>query len=140
MHVENLPEMDPQSKWGAFGGFSSLNNLPSDGNGRDVVSLRGGSRGGPHVTSFAAVIANANNAAVPLIPVPAFFRDPTQSPVRNRLLGYMRDVRMMQMRQFSPSDELTLGSDTWVILPGVRKTSIGQQESDNLGIAYRKIT
>lgn len=142
LHVEGLPGQPANSKWANVGNGSSVGGSGSwadvDRAGEDRVKVRGGSRGGSHLAAFGHVVESPLNGAVPLIPLPLWYEDLDPSPERWYLLGYMRDVAHVQMQQFDPGEELTVGADTWVIFPGIRKSDSGQEESENMGIAYRK--
>ncbi len=58
------------------------------------------------------------------------------------LLGEFPDVRFLNISNFSPGDELTLGTDVWKIFPLWNKAyTLGSEPiSYDYGIAYRKVT
>lgn len=67
----------------------------------------------------------------------------TRTPFENwSLLGHYPDVRYLNMSDYSPGQEITLGSDTWKIFPCFAKvyTADGGLHSYDHAIAYRKAT
>lgn len=55
-------------------------------------------------------------------------------------IGQPADVRLVRIDNMEPGQELTLGTDTWVVFPVCRKNgAAGLQNSGNAGFAYRKV-
>lgn len=143
IHIEGLPNQFA-SKWGNVGGGhdqgASWNGVDGGGNARSPVI--GGFRGGFAVRRFGKSAANPLNGFVPLIPCPIVYIDKTPAGDDELyLLGWMPDVRHIQMKHFTPAQIVTIGSDDWYIFPGVRKQFLlnNTQESWNMGIAYKKV-
>lgn len=142
LHIEGLPNQPSPGRYGHIGGGGAA-WIGVDGNGDDRVLIVGGMRGGFWCQPFAWVGASPLNGFIPLIPIPLAYQVPsTSSPIHYILLGFMSDVRHIQMEDFNPGETVTIGSDTWRIFPGVRKRFLGdnEQETRNMGIAYRQVT
>lgn len=55
-------------------------------------------------------------------------------------LGVVKDLRTLTIENFNPSQEVTIGSDTWIVFPKTRKSSaLGFDNSENYAYAYKKI-
>lgn len=80
---------------------------------------------------------NTINAITTFAPI-HFFADRTNglwSP-----MGHVKDVRTCVMNSFTPSEEVVLGADTWIVFPGSAKSdSYSADVSYNHGYAYKKI-
>lgn len=56
-------------------------------------------------------------------------------------LGHLRDVRAINMGNLQPSQSITLGSDEWMVFPGLQRNSpTNYLNSGDYGYAYRKVT
>jgi len=55
-------------------------------------------------------------------------------------LGFMPDIRGMNIGQFAPKDTVVIGSDTWQVFPSSQKTTAAvTNASKNQGIAYKQV-
>lgn len=141
MHVEDIAgEPDGDTKWGLF-----TDETGSPGNDRAAVArliLMGGWRGGPWLQSFGGFRMSQLNAFKPLIPVGVWYNDDSDSPDIIRILGFQADVAMINIGNLDPKQEFTIGSDTWIVFPLVRKQhlEVNTEESWNAGVAYKKVT
>lgn len=66
------------------------------------------------------------------------------TPDRTVLIGSVPDQRVMSMEGgLSPKDEFTIGADTWIVFPVVRKQPLATtdevEQSLSFGIAYKKV-
>lgn len=85
---------------------------------------------------------NLFNQRTVLIPIDVFVSRPSNlfSPV-----GTVKDVRFLNIKNFTPGEILTLGSDEWYVFPHIAKTATWDNSSSlvvtsgNYGYAYRKI-
>lgn len=138
LHVEDLPGQNASSQWGIFWAGTAPGN---DSNSNPRVNIVGGVRDGPN-TIFTFFGAADSNGFVPLVEIPLFYRNLSPSPDEWYLLGYAPGVRLVNMRNLSPAEEIVIGSNTWKIFPWVRKRfqQDNNEESHNHGIAYLKIT
>lgn len=133
-------EPSASTKWGVIGAITSGGN-DGDAVGRAVCI--GGSRGGPYVKSFGFFSASALTGAVPGCPVFVAHRNLSPSPDRWYPMGYQPDVKMANIKFFTPKTEYTFGSETWIPFPIVRKgwaTNPDVEQSGNGGIFYKKNT
>jgi hypothetical protein len=138
MHIEGMPNGPASHKWGVFATTGSPGN-DGDGNGR--VTLFGTSRGGPWMRALSWMRSSHLNSYKIFIPVTIFYRDTSDTPDEILVLGEMPNVAVVNMANFSPGDEVTVGSDTWMVFPWVRKQKqdAGTEESWNAGFAYKKV-
>jgi len=139
MHVEGLTGQAGASKWGIMWGSDAATGNDTAGNPRET--LLGGVRDGPNAT-LTFTPATDFNGFVAFVEIPIFHRELSTSPDEWRLLGYAPDARILNMRNFTPGQEETIGADTYKIFPWIRKRFLqdNQDESHNAGIAYKKVT
>jgi len=137
MHIEGLPDQTASGKWGIFA-FSVAPGNDGDAIGRE--NLLGGMRGGPYSKSMGAMPSSKENGFIPLITVPCFYRRPAESPIRNYLLGYYPNIRVINMNDFQPGDVFLQGADTWHVFPMIRRQAIGgiEEQTGFGGIAYKQ--
>ncbi len=140
MHIEGMSFMDANTKWG---NFSSTTGSPgTDTAGEVRIPLFGSSRSGLWTYALSWMRTSVLNAYKPLIPINVLYRLATTTPDVVMILGTQPDVAIVGLGSLSPGDELTVGGDTWLVFPWVRKQNLGvdTEESENAGIAYKKIT
>lgn len=128
------------SIWANVGnGTSTWVSTDRAGNTRSKVV--GGMRASFMLKAHGGVASSPLNGYTSLIPIPIFYED--FDPTDNVWvpLGYMIDCRHINIKNYSAGEEVSVGSDTWVLFPIVRKRFLndGQEESRNGGIAYRKV-
>lgn len=138
MHVEGLPNAPTGHKWGVFVNDTVAFN-DGDGNGRAI--LFGASRGGPWTWELAWMQSSHLNAYKILLPITLWYRGTLDTPDEVIPLGEMPNVAVVNMANFSPGDEIAVGSDTWMVFPWVRKQYLaaGTEESWHGGYAYKKV-
>lgn len=140
IHAEGLPGQPGSSKWGTFGLPTTLSSSFNDRAGNFQVRFVGGAPGGPIGGQFNNMPSNSGDGFLPLAANAVWYRDVGPVPDNVYFMGFQPDVRTLNMRNFQPQDEVTIGADTWIIFPSVRKQNTGSvDESENLGIAYKKI-
>jgi hypothetical protein len=82
--------------------------------------------------------------------LPVFFRkDNTSVDADHFMLGVMPDIRLVDMADYAPGDEVTYGEDTWVVFPWVSNGAWGQMgygaspdwrpNTGDYGIAFKKV-
>lgn len=114
-------------------------NLLTDTAGNSRVQVHGGYRCGIEARGFGNIIGNTSSGLVSLYSIAAYYRDPSNP--RAILMGYMPDVRGFNTRNFQPGEEITIGSDTWVLFPqSIRTSSATAYRSKFSGIAYKKVS
>lgn len=139
LHAEGLPGEPGASKWGQiWGNKSATTTEPDDSAGEDKVTLQGGYKAGPIAQHFGFVAAGTTSGLVPMYPLAIFYLRASSAEVY--LLGFVPDVRGVNISNFSPGQEITVGSDTWVVFPDSQKATSGGNASFNRGIAYKKVT
>ena len=143
LHVQGLPGMSAASKWG-----QSMNNgvldvdFSNDRAGNPRVRILGGCRGGPAMVQFGRYLPNLSNGFIPIIPMEIFYCRGESAANGWYFLGMMHNVGHIHLQGIDPATELTVGADTWIAFPMVRKANVGgtNQESENAGIIYKKVT
>lgn len=148
IHLEGLPSQPGASKWGQIWrkvSGSVVGTPPLDTAGNAKVHVLGGFRGGPVAEGFGWLESDAVNGNFPAYPIWLFYIEgfPTGATfeIPTYALGCMPDVRGCSIDANSPGDEITIGSDTWVIFPSMSKNLSGTaNNSANQGIIYKKVT
>lgn len=132
---------DPNTKY-----FRQYNSYTlTDDDGDYIGTFAPGSwRGGPMVDFMATAQSDLNNFK-PLQPIPFFVRNVQPNPDIMILAGYPPDIRYINLEGLTVGQEITVGSDTWIVFPITRKyytsdTSYNQEQSYNWGVAYKKVT
>jgi len=140
MHAEGLPNQAVAEKWVAFSSRSGTAGTDTSGENRRTVY--GGSRCGTWGYYLAALRYSSPNAFKPLIPITVFSLNLDQAPDDWYWLGQMPDISIVNMHAFTAGQEVTVGSDTWMVFPWVRKRyeQDNNEESGNAGVAYKKVT
>lgn len=142
LHIEGMPNQDGASKWG-----HSLSNrigdadIGTDRNGNSRIRIGGGCRQGPAVQQYGPYLPNPANGFMPIIPMEVFYNDGENSAEGWYYLGRVANVGHIHLHGIDPAQELTVGAETWMAFPAVRKSNIGgiNQESRNMGIIYNKV-
>lgn len=141
MRVEGLPGQGGTGKWGVLTENATAGN---DTAAIARVSLKGCSRSGGWGYPLAWMPTSQVNAYKPLIPIDVFYFRETGTPDTWYPLGRQPDVAIVNMKNLTVGEEITLGADTWKCFPWAKKqytvTPPLAIESWNAGIAYRKIT
>lgn len=140
LRVEGFSNQTGSMKWMLF--TTQTSNLGNDRAGNARISCPGGFIGcNPWLSSFGFIRASLLNGFIPLIPIPIFWRDTAPDPDFYMLLGFAPDVWHMQIGNFTPGQEFTIGADTYKVFPIIRKqnTSSSVEESKNAGVVYRKV-
>ena len=101
----------------------------------------GGFRGGPIAYLLGPYRADVATGHIPMYPFTVFARDYTTGDEKFYLMGKIPDTRGIDIYNFSPAQEVTIGSDTWQIFPASRRTEDAVEgRTYYQGIAYKKIT
>ena len=141
LHAEGLPgEPSALTKWAVF--KQQPTSPGNDRAGVERLACLGGWRGGPWAHQFHGIRISQLNAFKPLIPMGVLYVDNNPTPDSVYLLGFQQDVALVNIGNINPKEEFTVGSDTWVVFPLVRKQYLltDTEESWNCGIAYKKVT
>lgn len=139
LHVEGLPGEAGSSKWGNIWGNKSFTTAePTDDAGNAKVTIQGGYKAGPIAQHFGFLPAGSTSGLVPMYQFALFYLEAAST--RAYLLGYMPDVRGVNIANFAAAQEVSIGSDTWVVFPDSQKSTSGTNASFNRGVAYKKVT
>jgi hypothetical protein len=139
LHIENFPGQATGGKWGVF---SSAANPGNDRGGTARLPLFGTTRSGGYGYHLTWMRASSLGAYKIISPITALYRDATTNPDTWRWLGQMPGIGLINMNNFDDGDEFTVGSDTYMVFPWVRKQYLTSdtEESWNAGVAYLKET
>lgn len=127
--------------WGAFY-HSTLDAKPgSDRGGTPRCAVVGGWQINPFKQMVRYRYSSLNQHK-PLVPIPVWMYNGESNPEEWMLLGYQKDVRLVNMWGINPEEEISDGVDTWTVFPLVSKkfTLDDTEQSWNAGIAYKKVT
>ena len=85
------------------------------------------------------------NGFTPMAPIPVFITDLSTAPDIDYLMGYMPDVRLVNIGDLTIGGDITIGSDTWLPFPIGRRGLEGQtspvaEYTRNWGYIYKKVT
>lgn len=138
LHAEGLTGEDAATKWLLpFG--TTANPTLTDTAGEDRARGQGTFRGGPTSRELGQFPGTALAGAVPMYAISAWHLHKTLD--RAYLLGEMPDVAALNIRNFTPKEEVVIGGDTWVMFPYTLKTEDTIDERSYFsGIAYKKVT
>tara|TARA_R110002167_G_scaffold143958_2_gene333672 strand:- start:25303 stop:26322 length:1020 start_codon:yes stop_codon:yes gene_type:complete len=140
IHAEGLPHQGVNEKWLHHAGAVGADDVDFNDTAGETKRLAfGGFRAGPIAMPMGQFRSDLATGHIPMYPLAIFTRDFTNQFVY--FLGNVPDIRGVDMFNFAAGQEVTIGSDTWVLFPQVRRTE------DNIvgrtyysGIAYKKVT
>lgn len=140
IHVQSLPNMAAASKWGICWGVTGV-GFTTDRAGNAKVRTPGSFRGGMISRAFAWIRSSLANGFIPMVQIAAWYWDiSVGTPNHLYLLGFMPDVRSLDVAAFTAGQEFVVDGQTWIAFPTVRKQNLGVvDESRNQGMAYLKV-
>lgn len=142
LHIEGMAEQTTE-KWGVCLGNQNSANLGTARNADDRVHILGGYRSTPLnlLNNFGQFAGTSGRGLVPLYPILTWYFDRTTGELYSPL-GYMPDVRGISIRNYAPEQEITVGSDTWVVFPSHRRSTGGSGVAltGYQGIAYKQVS
>jgi hypothetical protein len=140
LHIEGMPNQSGGMQWMLFSTQSSAIGNDRAGNAR--ITCPGSTLDyNPYLSAFGKMRANPLNGFLPIIPKPVFWRNTSPTPSQYLLLGFVPGMYMIQMANFNPGDEFTIGVDTFKVFPLIGKqTSSGSGSSLYCGVCYLKVT
>ena len=128
------------SKWAVVGGNFSSGDITNDRAGNPRMRCVGGFRAGTMGNAFGRFWASSEKGLLPMYPIPVTYWNLTDGTTMY-LLGFMKDVRGINIKNYEAGDEVTVGSDTWMVFPSVKKGATPSSScSGYQGIAYKKVT
>jgi hypothetical protein len=101
--------------------------------------LIGGFRAGPTTGPLSRFHGTPLQGILPLTPLNIFWRRPSGNILQP--MGMMPDVRAVNVKNWTGGQEVSVGSDTWVVFP-TREKGVGVvsgQGTRNQGIAYLRV-
>jgi len=142
LHCESLPGQDASSKWGMSGLYAQSSTYLYDRASNPMVRIVGGCRGGMTLRNLGGFLPNLANGFVPIVPMEVFYYRGLSGVDGVYYLGNMHNVGHIHLQGINPGQEIPVGSDVWLAFPMVRKADVGNnnQESENAGIIYKKVT
>ena len=140
LHVEGIDSQGVNEKWMQF--CSRQAPAGTDRAGEDRQVVMGMSRSGMWGYYLLAMRYSSPNAFKPLVTLPILEFRQVDSPDTYIWMGEMVDIALCNMHAFTPGQEVTVGTDTWMVFPWVRKRyeQDDEEESWNAGVAYKKVT
>lgn len=135
VHAESLPNEGGSSKWCLCWGGGAPNTTDRGSNTRRY--MQGGFRAGPTATMFGRFQGTLLTGLLPAYSIPIFYQDPSNTS-RYYPVGNMPDVRGIKMDAFVGGQEVSIGTDTWVVFPSKALLAFGSNNTSNQGIAYLK--
>lgn len=155
---------DFSGNWGSYPDYQNLNYIPwsqysrsgfvgttidgtfrwfaSQGNVSPARAVMPVQSGGLQHRGFTRT-PNQFNALAPYFTLPIFVERASANTYS--YIGDVPDLRLVNMAYINPGDEITIGTDTWRILPACSKgTTVGTFQSavissGNYGFAFRKV-
>ena len=139
MRAESLPGQSAGERW-ILAGRPDQAVSANDRGGNTRYHFQGGFRAGSDANYICRFESDNSTGFNPMYDIKCWWKD--QTPADDwYYLGNMKDVRGINVKFFSGGDEITVGSDTWVVFPARYKNDAGFAGADtgNLGIAYKKV-
>lgn len=144
MTMDSMPDQNGSGEWAVIKAVQNAYGGLTDTAGNARALVQGGFRGGMIAHSLGGLYIDRNSGFINTVPVHLWYYNDAQTPPRIYYLGSMADVRMVTMIGIAAGEELTVGSDTWVVFPFIKKTEVngsgGENYSYYMGVAYRKET
>lgn len=120
VHCEGLPGQDGSGKWGVVNGSGSTAG-GNDGDSNPRAVLAGGVRAGAYVRTIGQMPTSLTQGHIPLLEIPIFYRDNALANDPLRLIGYVPNMRVVNLSAFQPQQEISVGADTWHLFPMSRR-------------------
>jgi len=142
LHCEGLPNQPAGGRWGHSVDYQTDDaDVGQDRGSTDRIRIGGGCRKGAALAQFGAFLPDLSNGFIPIIPHEVFYMDADGGDDGWYYLGRMHNIGHIHLHGIDPAQELTVGADTWIAFPTVRKSNIGgiNQESENSGLIYKKV-
>ena len=121
--------------WGQIWGRNA--NIPNDTAGNPKALVVGGFRSSLVAVPFGLFSGSKTTGHIPMYSIPATYWDQGSNHVY--ALGFLPDVRGINIRNFAPADIVTIGGEQWYIFPAkLRDTATVTNATGFSGIAYRR--
>lgn len=149
MRLEGMTDSPSGGLWAVCMGNQASGSLGNDRQStpKARIHVSGGFRAGSHATMFGSFGGLITQGLIPTYPIVVYHwdRDISGSSTMSGSiapLGAMKDVRGVSLHNFAARDEVTIGSDDWVIFPARKRDDGGDLEDSTgyQGICYKKST
>lgn len=121
--------------WGQVWGRND--NIPTDSAALPKAPVIGGFRSSLVAIPFGIFSGSKTTGHIPMYAIPVTYWDQGNNHVY--ALGFLPDVRGINIRNFAPADIVTIGSEQWYIFPAkLRNTTPVTNATGFSGIAYRR--
>lgn len=143
IHMEGFANQVAGGKYAVSMGNQASGSLGNDRQSTPKARIHvvGGYRAGPGVTNWGQYSGTLAAGLLPGYPMNFFHWDRVGDDVYGPL-GTMKDVAGINIKNYTPGQELTIGADTWIVFPSFKKWISGSKSGTTLhqGIMYKKIT
>tara|TARA_R110000796_G_scaffold9118_2_gene31325 strand:+ start:780 stop:1772 length:993 start_codon:yes stop_codon:yes gene_type:complete len=138
VRMTGLPNQPAGSVWGNVWG--SVGGTPADDTaGNDKATVQGGFRAGPLTGPWGLFSGSKTTGYIPMYSISCFFVDKVSNFVY--LMGWMPNVRGVNIASFANKEEVVIGSDTWIMFPAQQRSTVtNDTTTGSMGIAYKKVT
>lgn len=144
IHVEGLAGQGVNEKYVVSMGNQSSANLGNDRQGSPQPRRHwiGGARRGLGMPALGQYRGSYQRALAAMYPLISYYWRRSPDEVYGPM-GQMKDVRMINIKNFNAGDEVTVGADTWIVFPVGAKATLDTSPAGFTGyqgVAYKKIT
>lgn len=141
VHLEIFPNQTGP-RWGVAMGDQADANFGTDRGAGARQRLIGGFRGSMLARAFGRYQAAPTDGLIPMYPIACWYEDTSNVTVSvpvDMLMGWMQDVRGMNIKDFVIGDIVSVGGDSWHVFPTSRKgeSAALSGTSAHQGIAYK---
>jgi hypothetical protein len=149
LRCEGMTDSPAGGLWAVCMGNQGASDLGNDRQStpKGRIHVSGGFRAHSHALMFGSFAGTITQGLIPTYPIVAYHWDRDISGSSTMVdsiapLGAMKDVRGINIRNFNGGDEVTIGSDTWVVFPSLKKGESGglTNTTGYQGIMYKKST
>lgn len=143
---DGLKDTSPCARWHTTAGRytnTTQSGNGVDGNGADIGGLIANCWREPMQPHFFANGINTFNNFRPLIPIAIYSDEGVSDPGTTRFLGTIPDMRSVSMRNLNPGQSISVGGDTWLVFPLIRKGDFSGTDTEfskNWGFAYKQVS
>lgn len=141
LHIEGMDEQTTE-KWAVVMGNQGSGNLGLARNSDARIHVLGGFRASflNLANNFGQFAGTLQRGLVPMYPIILAYWNRTNGQVYGPL-GVMPDVRGVSLNNYASEQEITVGSDTWVVFPSFRRHDggAGVGLTGYQGIAYKQV-
>lgn len=122
--------------WGQVWGRST--NVPNDSAALPKLPIIGGFRSSFTAVPFGIFAGSKTTGFIPMYSIPLTYWDVGNNHVYS--LGFLHDVRGVNIRNFAPADVVTIGGDLWYIFPSKLRNTVPSTNATGFqGIAYKRV-